>query len=282
MGGNMARRLKDCGYHLSAVFDTVSELSSALAEELSTTAAPDLASVTKDSDIIITVVTDDTAMRNIFTSENLLSHADGRLFLNCATLSPQVHEDIEDLCQSVGASALEASMTSSITQAREGTLYLMVGGDQEKFDEVKPLLDDLSISLRYIGKIGQASRVKALVNMVMNMNTAALAEGLGLGDAMGLDLKMLCDVFSQTGANSRVLETDAEDMLLRDHECYFSAAHAAKDSGIANTLAQSCGVKVPLSEATENQYRQLMERGRGDLDKSAIAELTFKGRLYDA
>ena len=55
--------------------------------------------------------------------------------------------------------------------------------------------------------------------MVMNINTAGLAEGLGLGAALGLDLKMLCEVFSQTGANSRVLETDADDMIAREHEC---------------------------------------------------------------
>ena len=81
--------------------------------------------------------------------------------------------------------------------------------------------------------------MKALVNMVMNINTAGLAEGLGLGDALGLDLTMLREVFSQTGANSRVLQTDGEDMQNRDHACFFSAAHAAKDSGIALQLAET-------------------------------------------
>ncbi|MFM2243059.1 MAG: hypothetical protein RLZ97_1914, partial [Verrucomicrobiota bacterium] len=123
-----------------------------------------------------------------------------------------------------------------------------------------------------------AAKVKALVNMVMNVNTAALAEGLGLGAALGLDLEMLSEVFSQTGANSRVLETDGADMIAREHDCYFSAAHAAKDSGIANALARAAGVVVPLSVATEAQYRRLIELGRGELDKSAVAELTFPGR----
>ncbi len=93
--------------------------------------------------------------------------------------------------------------------------------------------------MRYIGKAGEAAKVKALVNMVMNINTAGLAEGLGLGAALGLDLKMLREVFSQTGANSRVLETDGEDMQNRDHSCFFSAAHAAKDSGIASSSRAS-------------------------------------------
>jgi 3-hydroxyisobutyrate dehydrogenase len=122
------------------------------------------------------------------------------------------------------------------------------------------------------------SEVKALVNMVMNINTAALAEGLGIGQALGLDLDMLRRVFSQTGANSRVLETDAEDMIQRDHECYFSAAHAAKDSGIALKLATARNIDAPLAKATYDQYSKLIQMGKGELDKSGIAELTFRGR----
>ena len=114
--------------------------------------------------------------------------------------------------------------------------------------------------------------------MVMNINTAGLAEGLGLGAALGLDLTMLKEIFSQTGANSRVLETDGDDMIQREHECYFSAAHAAKDSGIANAMADSAGVRVPLSRTTEAQYRKMIDLGLGELDKSGIAELTFPDR----
>jgi 3-hydroxyisobutyrate dehydrogenase len=81
--------------------------------------------------------------------------------------------------------------------------------------------------------------------MVMNINTAGLAEGLALGAALGLDLEMLRMVFSQTGAASRVLETDGEDMQNREHACFFSAAHAAKDSGIALELGRSLGLDLP-------------------------------------
>ena len=95
---------------------------------------------------------------------------------------------------------------------------------------------------------------------------------------MGLDLDMLREVFSQTGANSRVLETDGEDMQNRDHETYFSAAHAAKDSGIALTLAESQGLDLPLAKVTKSRFDALVAAGKGELDKSGIAELTFHGR----
>ena len=280
MGANMARNLKDKGYQISCVNDVDQDIAGSLAEELGCTHANTLAEVTENSDIILTVVTNDAAMEAIFfnQADNLFINSEGKLFINCATLSPAMHIKLEAKAADVGAQTLEGCMASSITQAREGTLYLMIGGKRETFEGAKDLLEDLSINLRFVGEAGRAAQVKALVNMVMNINTAALAEGLGLGDALGLDLKMLCEIFSQTGANSRVLETDSDDMLDRDHECYFSADHAAKDSGIAISVAEEAGINLPLAKATLAQYQKMVELGLGELDKSGIAELTFKGR----
>jgi 3-hydroxyisobutyrate dehydrogenase len=207
-----------------------------------------------------------------------LANAQGKLFINCATVSPGIHVEVERLAEAAGAASLEACMASSITQAREGSLYLMCGGREENFRRAKSILKELSASLRYIGKSGEAAKVKALVNMVMNINTAGLAEGLGVGAALGLGLEMLRNVFAQTGANSRVLETDGEDMQNREHSCFFSAAHAAKDSGIALQLARSLGLDLPLGRATKEQYDRMVAEGLGELDKSGVAELTFKDR----
>jgi 3-hydroxyisobutyrate dehydrogenase len=280
MGANIGRRLKDLGYRVTAVYDVRPGLASEIAKELGAQPCTKLADVTRLADIVITVVTDDAAMYEIFATQgdSLLGDANGKLFINCATITPQVHIDVERLANEKGAMSLEACMASSIPQARDGTLYLMVAGDQRAFERARPLLEGMSKSLRYVGKTGDAAKVKALVNMVMNINTAGLAEGLGIGAAMGLDLEMLREVFSQTGANSRVLETDGADMIAREHECYFSAAHAAKDSGIAYKLAQSYKVRAPLAEAAKAQYNRMVEEGLGELDKSGIAELTFPGR----
>jgi 3-hydroxyisobutyrate dehydrogenase-like beta-hydroxyacid dehydrogenase len=280
MGANMARRLKAQGYSVTAVFDSHSPLAVELAAEIGAEAAGSLARVTELADVIITVVTDDKAMHAIFQSQgdSLLTGSKGKLFINCATVSPAVHLAVEELAHKAGAESLEACMASSITQAREGTLYLMTGGTDQAFRRAEPILKDLSVSLRHIGATGKAAQVKALVNMVMNINTAGLAEGLGLGEALGLDLTILREVFSQTGANSRVLVTDGEDMQNRDHSCFFSGAHAAKDSGIALALAVEKGLTLPLAEATKKQYDRMVAEGFGELDKSGVAELTFPGR----
>jgi 3-hydroxyisobutyrate dehydrogenase-like beta-hydroxyacid dehydrogenase len=281
MGANMARRLKDQGETIVAVYDRDRATATDLASELSCEAAGASTRVAELASIIFTVVPDDAAMRQIFSvtgNESLLLNAKDRLFVNCATLSPAVHVEVEALVTQHGGQSLEACMASSIPQARQGTLYLMCGGRPDVFESAKPLLEKLSAHLRHIGPAGEAAKVKALVNIVMNCNTAALAEGLGLGAALGLDLTMLRDIFAQTGAASRVLETDGEDMQNRAHDCYFSAAHAAKDSGIALALAKAAGLTLPLAQATYDQYQRLVALGKGELDKSAVSELTFKDR----
>jgi 3-hydroxyisobutyrate dehydrogenase len=280
MGANLARRLHDVGYPIVALYDARPEPAAEVAAETGAEVSSSLGRVSELADVVVTVVSDDAAMYQIFApqGDSLLNNAQGRVFLNCATVTPQVHRDVERIVAERGGDSLEACMASSIPQARNGTLYLMIGGRPEVFERVKPLLEKMSASLKYVGEAGTAARVKALVNMVMNVNTAGLAEGLGLGDALGLDLDMLREVFSQTGANSRVLETDGADMQHREHDVYFSAAHAAKDCGIALSLAKEAGLALPLATAAFEQYERMKAAGLGELDKSGVSELTFKSR----
>ena len=280
MGANMARRLMDCGYSVTAVYDTYREGAQKLATELGCQACDKLADVTAAADVIFTVVTNDASMRSIFLEggDNLLINAKGKIFINCATVTPGMHREVYAAAQKAGAGSLETCMASSISQAREGKLYLMLAGDEAVYNSVQKIIEDLSVNRRFIGGPGRAAEVKALVNMVMNINTAGLAEGLGLAAALGHDLGLVREVFSQTGANSRVLETDGADMAAREHDCWFSAEHAAKDSGIAGSIAKEVGLNLPLNAATEAQYQKMVQLGLGGLDKSGIAELTFKGR----
>jgi 3-hydroxyisobutyrate dehydrogenase len=279
MGANMARRLHEVGHPVVAVYDTNSVNASQLAQEIGSKAVEKLSNVTALSDVIFTVVTDDSAMKAIyFGPDNLFTDARGKLFINCATISPAVHVEIEQKGEQLGAEVLEAPMASSLTHAREGKLYMMLAGAKGSYLRAEPVLKDLTVSLRYIGGAGKAAELKALVNMVMNINTAGLAEGLGLAEALGLDLRIVRDVFSQTGANSRVLETDGPDMLDREHSTFFSASHAAKDSGIALELGRQQGLYLPLAEASKRQFDQMVKVGLGEIDKSGVSELTFKSR----
>ena len=154
MGANMARRLRDRDETIVAVYDRDRAMATDLATELGCEAAVSPARVAELADTIFTVVSDDAAMREIFSAtsaESLLRHSKDRLFINCATLSPAVHVDVETLVTQRGGQSLEACMASSITQARQGTLYLMCGGRPDVFESAKPLVEKLSAHLRYIG-----------------------------------------------------------------------------------------------------------------------------------
>ena len=140
---------------------------------------------------------------------------------------------------------------------------MMLAGDQGAYRRAEPILEQLTSARHYTGKPGSAAALKALINMVMNINTAGLAEGLGLAEAIGLDLKLVKEVFSQTGAHSRVLETDSQDMIDREHSVFFSATHAAKDSGIALELAKIESLHLPLLEASKRQFDRMSSSGWG-------------------
>ena len=116
MGANMARRLHEKGYRITAVLDRNVQTANELAQELGCEAAPSPARVAELSEVIVTVVSDDTAMREIYANDSLtslLTHANGRLFLNCATLTPDVHVEIEQAIERQGGACLEACMASS-------------------------------------------------------------------------------------------------------------------------------------------------------------------------
>src|SRR5437660_10535344 len=98
-----------------------------------------------------------------------MSRARGKLFINCATITPEVHVWVEAKAEKAGAQSLEGCMASSITQARQATLYLMCGGKPEIFERAKPILEKLASSVRYVSPAGKARDVNALANMVTNI-----------------------------------------------------------------------------------------------------------------
>ena len=131
MGANMARRLKETGFHLTTVFDNHRPAARSLATELDFEAMDLPACVAERSSVVITVVSDDASMHEIFSEQtpySLLTHASNRLFINCATVTPTVQREVARAVEGRGGFCLEACMAGSITQARQGTLYLMCGG----------------------------------------------------------------------------------------------------------------------------------------------------------
>ncbi len=142
MGSNMARRLKESGYLVAAVYDANPKAAAALARELRCRHARTLAAVTHAANVVVTVVTDDAAQLAVFSEEgdSLLVGSRGKAFINCATISPGTHVTVARRAKRAGASCLEGCMASSIPQARNGTLFLMCGGERKVFERLLPIL----------------------------------------------------------------------------------------------------------------------------------------------
>ena len=175
----------------------------------------------------------------------------------------------------------EACMASSITQAREGSLYLMCGGEKSAFEKAA-YLSSKRFARRQYSLHRQSRRtprkVKALVNMVMNINTAGLAEGLELGAALGLDLTMLREVFltnrrrfaRASDRRRRHAESRAQRLFLRRAR---RQGQWYRPRSRTENRARSA-----LARATRSKCERMISEGLGELDKSGIAELTFKDR----
>src|SRR5579872_7555843 len=217
MGGNIAKRLFHAHVSLGAVYDKNEALAAQTARDLRCYHAKKLAEINANCEIVITIVTDDDAVNEIYaeSGDSLLLGAGGTTFIECSTVSPKMHKEVSLRVAARNGRFIEACMSGSAPQAHDGTLYLMLGGNKFVVDQLAGLLRLISRTQVYVGEVPRAAEVKALVNMVMNINTAGLAEGLALGSALGINLEELREIFARTGAASRVLLSDGEDMQKR-------------------------------------------------------------------
>ena len=280
MGSKIAQRLFDMHVPVSVVYDKNEKLAHQIANELRCLRAQKLAEVTANAEIVLTLVPDDDAVDAIFAAggDSLLLGANGGTFIECSTASPRLHLELEGRVAHHGGHFIEGCIMGSPPQAHDGSLSLILGGEKAIIDKLVNLWKNMSRTQVYVGEIPRGAQVRALVNMVANINTAGLAEGLALGHALGVNLDELREIFARTGAASRVLLSDGEDMQKREHTTFFAATNARRDAAIAVDLAHEHELALPLAEATKCQYDMLCEVGLGHIDKSGVSELTFAER----
>ena len=258
MGANIAKRLHDEGYPIVALYDPTASRPRRRPPRPAARSPPSLARVTaagrrdphgrhrrrRDArDLSATA------------PGSLLANADGKIFVNCATLSPKVHVEVERRRRGARR-PLAGSLHGQLDPAGPQRNALPDGRrPREVFERVKPMLEKMSASLKYIGEAGNGRPGQsAREHGDEHQHRRARRRAGPRRRARASISTLLREVFSQTGANSRVLETDGADMQNRDHDVYFSAAHAAKDSGIALALAAEAGSTLPLAQATFEQY----------------------------
>jgi 3-hydroxyisobutyrate dehydrogenase-like beta-hydroxyacid dehydrogenase len=197
----------------------------------------------------------------------------GQVVLLCPTLAPQ---DVESFAQRLaerGIAVLDAPMSGGPVRAREGTMSLMVAGEDIVFERMKPLLSALSNQVFHIStRVGDGARTKLVNNLAAGINLVGAAEVLALARAMGLDLAATLDVIERSSGQSwigsdRMRRAIAGDLAPRAHMTLLE-----KDTRLALDAAQAIGFAGPLGAAARDVFAQASAGGMASLDDAALLE----------
>ena len=168
---------------------------------------------------------------------------------------------------------LDATIAGSSQHVREAKCVVLVGGDEETFESCRDLWRVFSKSSYYVGESGNGARMKLAVNLVIGLNRAVLAEGLGFAKSLGLDLPTTLEIFKNTPAYSAMMDSKGQKMLADDFAPQARLAQHLKDVELILNYGEQGNTSLPLSSVHRDLLDQLVQLGHGELDNSAIAKL---------
>jgi 3-hydroxyisobutyrate dehydrogenase-like beta-hydroxyacid dehydrogenase len=187
-----------------------------------------------------------------------------------STISPSASRSIAERLAESGVALLDAPVTGSRPRAEDATLTIMAGGSPGSFERARPLLEAMGKLVLHVGPQGHGSMAKLINNTVAAINAAALAEGLVLARAAGLDLDALRAVMSAGSGGSAMLDLKAQPMIDGDLEPLFKLEHMLKDVRHCLAEADALGVELNLARAAEELYGKADSEGLGGSDFAAV------------
>ena len=195
-----------------------------------------------------------------------------QIVIDTTTGDPQQMVAISQSLAELGVSYLEATVAGSSSQVATGEVALLLGGDTEVVERVKPLLTAITSKHFHLGPAGTASRFKLVHNLVLGLHRAVLAEGLVFAESLGFDQEVALEILNQTPAHSGVMETKGRRMVKRDYGLQARLSQHLKDVRLILAEAERAGAKTPLSLIHKTLLEQAEELGFGDADNSAVME----------
>lgn len=194
----------------------------------------------------------------------------GTLVLDTTTGHPAEMESLAAMFQEAGCRYVDTNVSGSSEQARRGEVVLLVGATREQVEVSHTLLERLSPQVFYLGQPGDGVRMKLVVNLVLGLHRAVLAEGLGLAEKLGLELPLALEVLQAGPAASVVMQTKGRKMIERDFTPQARLAQHWKDVRLILELGTQHNARLPLSRLHDELLRQQVDDGAGGLDNSAI------------
>lgn len=196
----------------------------------------------------------------------------GSIVIDATTGDPPDARILQSLLAERGAGYVTATIAGSSEQARRGEAVAIVGASDGDFAAAERVLATWTPRRFIVGTPEQAAQLKLIVNLVLGLNRAVLAEGLSLARACGLDLPQTLKVLHSTPAYSQAMDTKGAKMIARDYTPQARLAQHLKDVGLIRQLAEAQGASVPLSTVHETLLRKASERGFAEADNSAVLE----------
>ncbi|WP_134687133.1 NAD(P)-dependent oxidoreductase [Brevibacillus migulae] len=269
MGIPMAANLLKAGYQL-----TVWNRNPQKAQELLDMGAGIVekpADLWKHSDVVITMVSDDQAVKDIYTGQYqlLTPEAEGKIVIDMSTVSPETSRFLAEQSAKHQLSFLDAPVSGSVQPAREGTLIIMVGGEKSVYERVKPLFDVLGKMSLHLGDHGSGSKAKLAINLLLGITVQGIAETVQYAQNQGIDPKEMLTIINEAAVGSAISRGKTPSILAGEYPAAFPLKHMAKDL----RLAHESGALSPLAESVYASYQAALQAGHGDEDVMAIMRL---------
>ncbi len=284
MGRGMAARLIAAGHELS-----VWNRTAARAEELvaqGARAAPTPAAAARGAVALFAMLADDLASRAVWLGPGgaLEAAQDGALVIECSTLSAAWVEELAAAAEARGLGYIDCPVTGLPEAAAAGQLTLLVGAATPALAAARPYLEALASELIHFGATGAGTTYKLIVNLMGAVQIAGTAEAMAMADKAGLDLGQVAEALGRGQAASPQVIRTAGRILADDHgkNILFAGRLRLKDAAYGVALAQALGLEAPLGATATALYRQLVERGLGDLNDSGVIRVLEAGGLEAA
>lgn len=270
MGGPMCHNLLKAGHRLS-VFDIAPPLVERAIRN-GAVARHSARSVAENSDAVITMLPDGPEVEQAVLGPSgvLEGAAPGKTLIDMSSISPLVAQKVGRECAARGVHFLDAPVSGGEPKAIEGTLAIMVGGEESVFTQSLPILKSIGSSVTLVGPVGAGNVTKLANQIIVACNIAAMGEALVLATRAGLDPDAVFNAIKGGLAGSAVLNSKAPMVIGRNFKPGFRIRLHQKDLRNALSAAESMKVGLPLTSMVQQMLIALMNQGKGDLDHSAI------------
>ena len=271
MGGPMAANLARAGYELS-VYTRTREKAEAFAAEHGARAAATPREAAEGASTVITMVPDAPEVEEVLLGEQGAVHGlgEGGLAIDMSTIAPTAARAIGERLGDDGAAFLEAPVSGSRPKAEDGTLTIMVGGEDADFERARPLFDVMGERIVHVGPRGHAQLAKLLTNTMGAIHAAALAESVLAVEKAGIDPDAFLEVGAGSAGNSTVLGLKGRPMFERDFTPLFKLEHMLKDVRHCLAEAKALGVELRLGTFVEPLFAKVADAGHGGEDFAAV------------